>query len=98
MADYSVNPNGLLDTADELQIIQNQLRSSLDALGTAVQNFQNSNHGESIVGFSAAQAKWDGAMVRMQGALDTARTQLIQIQGSYKLADNRSAAMFNGMV
>ncbi|WP_327000713.1 WXG100 family type VII secretion target [Dactylosporangium sp. NBC_01737] len=98
MADYNVNPNGLLDTADELSAIQSRLRSSLDALSTAVANFENANNGNAVVGYQGAQTMWNDAMGRMDAAVLAAQSALHNIHDQYRLGDNKSAAMFNGLV
>lgn len=98
MADFNVNPNGLLDTADELQVIQNRLSSALSALDTAVNEFESRSAGQAIGSFNAAQVKWNAAMGRMQQALDTAKLELGNIHNQYQIGDKRSAAIFDGLV
>ncbi|MBN1171981.1 MAG: WXG100 family type VII secretion target [Micromonosporaceae bacterium] len=98
MADFSVNPNGMLDVGDELQQVTRRLNSSLEELDKYVENFKQVNQGDAAIAFTAAQQKWHEGMAQMQSALAVAQQRLNDIHENYLLGDKRGASLFGGTV
>jgi ESAT-6 family protein len=98
MATYGLNPNGMLDTAEELTLITSRLEASLRSLEAAAKAFQAATSGNAIDTYTSAQMNWNAGMNEMRGSLGVATTKLIGIQERYVLADNKGASLFGGMV
>jgi WXG100 family type VII secretion target len=98
MGSFGLNPNGLLDTADELKGIQTTLQNALDALEAQVNNFKTNNSGRTIASYDTAQKQWDAGMAEMDVALTNAQTTIVDIHDQYVWGDNYGASLFGGNV
>lgn len=98
MPDYNVNPNGALDTSDELRLMTVALRNALDALGGAAATFQSRSDGDAILSYMSAQAKWNQGLTQMEQSLGASGSTLTEIVHRYQLTDRRGSALFNGQV
>jgi uncharacterized protein YukE len=98
MATYGLNPNGLLDTGEELRGITNSIQNAVDEMNRDVQVFITSNTGETADSFVTAKADWQAGMAEMQSALGVGIQRLNDIHDTYKLGDAHGAALFQGHV
>jgi uncharacterized protein YukE len=94
MATYEFNPNGALDTADELQFVTQKLENSLSDLMTKVQLFTQANAGNAPDNYTAAQGMWNKGQQDMNASLAVGKVKLEDIHHEYVLGDNRGAAVF----
>jgi WXG100 family type VII secretion target len=98
MATYALNPNGLLDTGDELRGITATIRRSTEELDGDVNKFITSNTGAAADAFINARAKWQAGIMEMEAALTVASQRINEIHNTYRLGDARGAALFQGHV
>jgi WXG100 family type VII secretion target len=98
MATYGLNPNGLLDTGEELRGITHSIQNSIDELNSDVGVFISSNTGDAADAFTHAQADWQAGIAQMQAALAVGIQRINEIHDTYKLGDARGAALFQGHV
>ena len=98
MANYSINPNGALDTAAELEGVTRKLEQSLDTLAQAVNRFTVANAGHAPEAYATAQSTWNQGHLEMDQALQVGQARLQEIAQHYVLSDNRAAAVFDGSV
>jgi len=96
MASYSLDPNGLLDTSNDLNGVTSSLKNAIDELDRAVQSFLVHNAGMATVSYTDAQRQWDAGVQRMHHAIGNASAALIRIHENYDFGDRRGAAMFGG--
>ncbi|EFC80119.1 WXG100 family type VII secretion target [Parafrankia sp. EUN1f] len=98
MATYQFNPNGALDTAAELELVTGRIRESLNQLMTSVTNFTRMNSGAAPDNYATAQQYWNAGQQDMEASLVVGKAKLEEIHNQYVLGDNRSAAVFDGLV
>ena len=98
MSDFTVNPNGMLDVGDELEVVTRDITRAIEELEQQVKKFVEANSGEAVTAYAGAQQKWHQGITEMNAALGAARSQLNTIHDRYRLADNRGAALFDGQV
>jgi uncharacterized protein YukE len=98
MATYGLNPNGLLDTGDELRGITNSIQTAVDELNNDVGVFISSNTGQTADAFVTARNDWQAGMAKMQSALALGIQRINEIHDTYKLGDAHGAALFQGHV
>lgn len=96
MATYSLDSNGLLDTADDLNGVTNSIKNSIEELDAAVQNFMRHNAGMATVSYADCQQQWDNGVKQMHAAIGAASAALVRIHDNYDLGDRRGAAIFGG--
>jgi uncharacterized protein YukE len=96
MASFSVDPNGLLDTSNDLNGVTNSIRNAIEELDRSVQNFLVHNAGMATVSYTDAQRLWDNGVQKMHTAIGNASAALIRIHENYDFGDRRGAAMFGG--
>ena len=98
MANYSINPNGALDTAGELAAVTAKLETSLETLRASVVRFTAANAGQAPEAYNAAQGLWNQGQQEMNASLAQGQAALIHIAEQYVLSDNKGAAVFGGSV
>ncbi|GIG03083.1 WXG100 family type VII secretion target [Catellatospora citrea] len=98
MPSYALNPNGMLDTGDELSVITTKLGSALDDLNEIVTRFISTNSGGASDSFRAAQAQWNQGYQEMQASLARGATAINEIHDIYRMGDARGASLFGGQV
>jgi uncharacterized protein YukE len=98
MATFQFNPNGALDTGDELEFITHKMRDSLDELNAKVQQFIVANGGSGPDNFAAAQRMWNQGQQDMETSLAVGRQKLDQIREHYVLGDGRAASVFGSLI
>ncbi|OKI85864.1 WXG100 family type VII secretion target [Micromonospora sp. CB01531] len=98
MTSYGLNPNGLLDTGDELTGVTRSIEQTTDNLNAVVNVFIARNEGKAKDGFVAAQQKWEAGIQKMKDSLANGVVQLNEIHERYRLGDAHGAALFQGNV
>lgn len=98
MGSYGLNPNGLLDSSDELDGITRNIQTAIEELNSSVNTYIVVNSGEAQAAFTNAQAKWNAGIGEMQRALAEARIRLNEIHDRYRLGDVKGAGLFDGHV
>jgi uncharacterized protein YukE len=80
------------DGAQQLQGVTQSLDESLQALEAAAQNFTQNNEGQTIDGYTDAQAQWSEGMREMHEALGSHTVALTNIHERYVMNDMRGAS------
>jgi WXG100 family type VII secretion target len=93
MASYALDPNGLLDTGEELRGVTNTIQRSVDELNTDVSKFIEANTGSARDAFVKAQQDWQAGIQEMQRALTVGIQRLNDIHDTYRLGDAHGAAL-----
>ena len=97
MSNYRVNPNGLMDTGDELTLLTRQIEASVDNLNASVDKFLRQNTGQAPEEYLTAQKLWNAGISEMKGALANGVTRLNDIHAKYVEVDVRGANRFSSI-
>ncbi|MFI2710484.1 WXG100 family type VII secretion target [Micromonospora sp. NPDC018662] len=98
MATFSLNPNGLLDSGEELRGVTRAIDNSLTTLEGYVNQFIANNAGGAATAYQQAQQTWHQGLLKMQGSLSGGATAIDNIRENYHVADSQGAALFGGNV
>lgn len=94
MASYSISTAAVEEVAQELVVATRRLATSLENLQSAVQRFSETNRGQAIEAYAAAQQAWNQGHAEMSQALHMGQQRLQEIMRAYLSADTNSAAIF----
>ncbi|GGM63399.1 WXG100 family type VII secretion target [Dactylosporangium sucinum] len=98
MATYSLNPNGLLDSSEELRGVTRSIENALADLNGYVNQFITANAGGAASSYQVAQTTWNSGLDQMNAALDRGATAIDEIRSNYQIADTQGASLFEGNV
>lgn len=91
---YSYNPQGGLDTGDDLIALTKRMEQSLSELQRAAQAFMSANEGEAPGNYSIAQAEWNAGQQAMNAAMGKGVVALNTIHNEILNGDRMGAAQF----
>ncbi|WP_018637227.1 hypothetical protein [Parafrankia elaeagni] len=94
MATYNFNPNGALDTADELAKVHTLLMASLDDLEVKIATFLTANEGKAPEVYLQAQSLWNEGQAQMSASIADGTKRLGWIHDNYLLGDLKGAVAF----
>jgi ESAT-6 family protein len=98
MANYGLNPNGLLDSGQELRGVTNSIEQALGNLNQLVQQYLLSNEGQTKQEYQRAQDTWNRGLAEMQSSLTQGAAAIDNIRDTYHVADVKGASLFQGHV
>jgi len=96
MTDFSVRPDGMLDTIDDLNLIQGRIDSAMGTLDGFVNNFVAVNAGDAVEEYRLAQQEWNRGLEQMRASLDQARINLGSILEKYQQGQQTGVSIFSG--
>jgi len=96
MTDFSVRPDGMLDTIDELNVIQQKIDASMGSLNQAVNGFVAANASDAVEEYKVAQQEWERGLAQMRESLGQARVNLTAILEKYQLGQQTGVQIFSG--
>ncbi|MDP9792691.1 uncharacterized protein YukE [Catenuloplanes nepalensis] len=98
MANFALNPNGLIDSSTELRAVTTRIKNSVEDLDSAAKTYAEANQGEALAAYGAVHTKLLQGIAQMNTALDKGATNLDQIRETYSLGDRHGAALFEGHI
>jgi WXG100 family type VII secretion target len=90
-----VNHAGLDTAAEDLGRAVKQIDDRLNRLESELAPLRSDWSGSAQQAYTAAKAKWDGAMEEMRNLLQDTSNNVHQSNADYKAADQRGAASFD---
>ena len=91
-----VNHAGLDRAAEDLMRIVNRIDARMSHLDAELAPLRSQWVGEAQQAYTAAKARWDGAIDEMRDLLRVTSVQVTQANAEYRAADARGARSFGG--
>ena len=98
MATYSLETNGLIDSAVELRGVTSSIEAAIADLNSYVAQFIDANVGGAATSYQNAQKVWNEGLVTMRQSLAKGATAIDNIRENYGSADVKGASLFEGNV
>ncbi|MDG4795731.1 WXG100 family type VII secretion target [Micromonospora sp. WMMD1082] len=96
MTDFSVRPDSMLTTVDEINSIQVRIDAAMATLNSVVNTFVAVNAGDAVEEYRIAQTEWNAGLEQMRTSLAQAGVNLSAILEKYQQGQQTGVAIFSG--